>query len=782
MQIRLKNELKRSLYFYFIWAIFGFNNLAQGQYLVNARIEDQVTKEPLQSALVRFYNNKSLVKGSISDRMGNIKIDVPYFNSVEIQMLGYETIEYASDTLSSYLTKDFFVFAMSPTNQYISDNIVVSAGRKRQKQSSLTVSMESIKPYLIENKNTVRIDQIMNQIPGVNVTDGQANIRNGSGWSYGAGSRVMVLLDGMPMMSGDAGQVLWSFLPIDNLANTEVIKGASSVLYGSSALNGLIHIQSKEISTKPTLHIRSFFGAYDYPSSHPSWNNSLNYQTGLLASFSQKIDENSFAITGNLIEDLGYRMGEVDKRKRLGFVYEREINKKFKAGLNTNAMLGESGSFLLWQSLDSGYTALNNETTMSITERFHIDPYVHYKHKNSSHTIRTRYLYINNQINQNDPNNDQSNSSNYLWGEYQLNHKLESIQAEITTGILWSHVTSQSPLYNGFQTSSNKAAFFQLDKHWKKLKFNIGVRLEEYSINKTSEKKPVFRSGLNYEVNSTGNIRTSFGQGYRFPTIAEQFITTTVGPVSVLPNPDLASETGWNFEMGYSQGFSIKKIKVKADVTLFRMEYNNMMEFTFGQWLEGTTQNPLGVGFKSLNVGRSRIDGLEISLLAAGKINRSWTIEGIGGLMLTNPVSLEPDAVFAKSFYDDPYTFNNTSYDPSNNRLKYRATKQYKFDIQSTYRQRAEVGLSYRYSNGIRNIDRAFVSFPLNTSIKDIEQGLLNTALGIHIFDIRIGYQFVKQKIKISLIGQNILNKIYMERPADLRPPRLLVIQLRYQM
>ena len=50
--------------------------------------------------------------------------------------------------------------------------------------------MEVIKPSLIENKNTTDIQSAMDQIPGVNITDGQANIRGGSGWSYGNGSRV----------------------------------------------------------------------------------------------------------------------------------------------------------------------------------------------------------------------------------------------------------------------------------------------------------------------------------------------------------------------------------------------------------------------------------------------------------------------------------------------------------------------------------------------------------------------------------------------------------------
>ena len=99
-----------------------------------------------------------------------------------------------------------------------------------------------MKPYLIENKISLDAGKILNQVPGVVVNDGQINIRSGSGWSYGAGSRVMVTLDEMPMLAGDVGSVPFNFLPIESVSGIEVIKNAGSVLYGSSALNGIFNL------------------------------------------------------------------------------------------------------------------------------------------------------------------------------------------------------------------------------------------------------------------------------------------------------------------------------------------------------------------------------------------------------------------------------------------------------------------------------------------------------------------------------------------------------------
>ena len=73
---------------------------------------------------------------------------------------------------------------MKPESQQIG-TVVISAGKFEQKIEEITVSMEVIKPSLIENKNTTNIQTAMDQVPGVNITDGQANIRGGSGWSYG---------------------------------------------------------------------------------------------------------------------------------------------------------------------------------------------------------------------------------------------------------------------------------------------------------------------------------------------------------------------------------------------------------------------------------------------------------------------------------------------------------------------------------------------------------------------------------------------------------------------
>ena len=74
------------------------------------------------------------------------------------------------------------------------------------------------------------VKDALNKTSGVTVVDGQPNIRGGSGWSYGAGSRVLLLLDDLPILQTDAGFPAWSTLPTENIGQIEIIKGAASAI------------------------------------------------------------------------------------------------------------------------------------------------------------------------------------------------------------------------------------------------------------------------------------------------------------------------------------------------------------------------------------------------------------------------------------------------------------------------------------------------------------------------------------------------------------------------
>jgi iron complex outermembrane receptor protein len=287
----------------------------------------------------------------------------------------------------------------------------------------------------------------------------------------------------------------------------------------------------------------------------------------------------------------------------------------------------------------------------------------------------------------------------------------------------------------------------------------------------------VFRLGLNYKLLPFMHLRASWGQGYRFPTIAESFIKTSVGPVKVYPNPTLRPETGSNTEAGLRLFWGRKGGGIYTDFSVFDMRYRNMMEFTFSQWSSDIGPgNLFGFGFMSVNVGNTRVRGAELSVggdFYTGKLH--WQV--LGGYTWTSPQVEDPDFVYGLDSLGRKLTFRETRSD-ENNILKYRYRNMARLDVQAGYKQ-WELGWSFRYNGPIENIDRAFVSLPINLFILDVDRARLDNSSGVYIMDARLAWRFrPKSASRLAFLVNNITNQVYMTRPADLRPPRSFQIQL----
>jgi hypothetical protein len=187
---------------------------------------------------------------------------LPGAHVIEFYYVGYENLR---REISLAPGADFRLDVSMKIGRRMLDEVVVSAGKYEQKLSDVTVSMEVLKPQLLSSQNITSLDEILEKTSGISILDGQPSIRGGSGFSYGVGSRVLMLVDDLPMISGDAGDIKWNYMPVENLNQVEVIKGASSVLYGSSALNGVINLRTRFPGNEPQTEVTLFGGTYMDP-------------------------------------------------------------------------------------------------------------------------------------------------------------------------------------------------------------------------------------------------------------------------------------------------------------------------------------------------------------------------------------------------------------------------------------------------------------------------------------------------------------------------------------
>lgn len=722
-------------------------------------------KEPLIGAQFIHPKTGKIVALSDEDGVYSFTFDS---DSILVFQIGYEEKRITSQMKQVMLEEESSLLGA----------IVVTENRSESSLKNSTISLDIIRPELIQNTSPTNIEESIGRISGVQVVDNQPTIRSGGGWSYGAGSRVQVLVDGVPMLSGDAGQPLWTFMPTEGIESVEIIKGASSVLYGSSALNGVINIKTKSASKNPYTKVTSSAGLYDFASRR-----SLRYQdernsiVNLTAYHSEEY--NGIGITGglNILQDQGYKMGDYDNRVR-GTLGLKKVSSKNNLvyGVNSSYQKGESGSFLLWESLDLGYTALDSNTTDNQVSRLSIDPYVKWNTGKFTHSWNSRYLNIDNKVDNGDSTNDQSNSSNLWYTELRSRYSLPKRRLEVTGGIVGISSTTESPLFSGNQKAENRSGYIQIQKGWGRLTLSGGARYEHFSLNDISAGRPVFRSGVNYKLAKFTFFRSSYGQGYRFPSIAESYVSTTVGPISIFPNSDLDAETGSNAEIGLKQGFQIKGVQMMLDASVFQMDFEDMMEFTFGQW--GAIEPPLyGAGFKTVNTGKARIRGTEVTLSFQSK-KKEYSLQGFLGYTYTSSKSLDPDAEIAIDGTSKPLTFNNTSSDTVGFNLKYRPNHLVKGDVIFQYKK-FTLGLGVSYSSEVKNIDQAFVTFPFSFFVPGVQESMDNGLSSRLLINSRLGYE-ISESWKMNMIFNNITNVEYSIRPADLGAPRSGRLQIAY--
>lgn len=480
---------------------------------------------------------------------------------------------------------------------------------------------------------------------------------------------------------------------------------------------------------------------------------------------------------GQFSKYIGQYWGSDGLNGRFNVGVRYNINSKWRIGVNINMSYGNGASIFLWGNYRGINKYLPSSAMMPTQSKYYngsVDPYVNYSDsKGNSHKLLTRYLGT-----LNDNSNNQSNGSTILYGEYQYQRKIDKINMNVTTGLVAGYnFTSKSPLYGNKVLSSNNEAFYlQLDnKFWKRLNTSVGFRLETNKMTNTKrEVKPVFRVGVNVEAAKYTFIRASFGQGYRFPSIAERFILTDLSGFAIVPNPLLKSETGYSAELGLKQGIPFgKNFNAFFDIAAFYTEYKNMMEFTPVADGSGIPTPPNTVlAFASQNVGNTRIYGTEVSLTGTGKLYKFPTTLVVGYTYI------KPE--FKK--FDPVEAFGVADYNVLKYRYRHTFTAQWDIDFNGF-----GFGTNVQYFSALENYDAVFevllVGIPeyRNTFLKRNADKLPEPRKrkGTPLWDLRASYTFGKsQKYTFSFLVNNVLNREYGLRPGILEGSRAYTFRL----
>jgi len=761
--------------------LFAQNAVIQG------RITDAASNDFLPGVTVRIGNN-----GVSSTAEGFYKLQVAAGrHNLQCAYTGYEgTSQWVTVSAGETITVNISLGSADNLLQ----QATVTSGKFEKPLGEVTVSMDILKPQLMENVNSTSVDESLTKIPGFTVIDGQASIRGGAGFSYGAGTRVLMLLDDIPALQVDAGLPNWNDYPIENIHQVEILKGAASSLYGTSAMNGIVNIRTKFAGDTPETEAAVFSQVWGDPKDErqkwwgaDSSEIAIPIETGISLSHRRKMGKLDMAFGAYGLYRDSYNRKTFSRYGRFTPNFRYRVNDRLTIGLNSIFNFGRSGSFFIWgNETDQAYQPNQGSESESLGRlRFSIDPMVQYfDHSGNKHKFLGRYFYVSN-----NNSGNQSNDSRMYYGEYQF-QRATDFGLVTTAGVVVNYTTVDASLYsNSKYNNQNYAGYVQFDYEvFRKLNLSGGLRYER-NIQRspeiiqlddnvfdtipngiTEEGKPVLRLGANYQAGKATYIRASWGQGYRYPTIAEKFIRTQFSPTQfVAPNPSLVSETGWTAEIGVKQGIKIGRWMGFIDLTGFVSEYSNMMEFVLSEELSKIIVNPgppptigFQAVFQSQNIGDTRVEGYEASITGQGPVGRG-NLAILAGYTYVYPR------------YKNFGTEENRSSSADYNVLKYRFRSMVKWDSEYSI-SRFAVGVSVQYNSFMEAIDAIF-EVESEESFAAVKRFREEHNNGFVVLDVRASYKLTPQ-LKINGICGNLLNQVYSYRPALLEGPRNYTLRL----
>ena len=820
------------LYLHIFIVAFISSFLAEAQVNVSGIIRQENSLEPISNVHI-FYGHS---EGTFSDLEGYFELNIPEGTyNISFQHLSFKTHKILDLPVQKDKPLQLEITLKTRYDQL--ETVVLSAGKFEQRLEDISVSLDIIKGEAINNQNNYNVERNIAQAPGVHIIDGQINIRGGSGWSYGAGSRVLVLLDGLPITNATTGAVQWELIPAENIENIEIIKGASSVLFGSSALNGVINITSKKTTNKPQINFSVYHTVYDKAKrASLNWwapTNIRPQETGYNFSHSLKINELDLNFGLQIHESDGYQglldtlktstdtvprihhLGNDRVRLYLNTNVQSKRIKGLEYGINTSYLRFNEADGFMYLSDSLGYTPFSEDKfSVFRSAQLSLSPKITYSNtrNNTKHKLLGRVLQTNfNPDGTQKLNNYTALYSEYLFQKFYLN-------GTWTSGANMNYFVGLSDFFNNDKTGINYALFSQYDHTQGPLLFSLGARYEQYNLRGKNEGRPIFRGGLNYQINDRNFLRASIGQGYRYPSMYELFLFKDAGQISIYSNPELKAETGYTAEIGYKHKWVFNdSFKTYFDVAAFHMVYNDMVEYSYGLWGDSTRLNPLGVGFKPINVGQTKISGLDLSILSEGKIGK-WDLYGRLSYSYMIPRSTNPNEVYSsyndrldaliQNFIDEglidetllplleqiaqaesQLSYNSTSSNPDSDILKYRYRHMAKLDLGIT-RGNWTFGTHLHYNSFMENIDKLFESGAFNAEVMDIftladaniyDMGIKESRnklkKGDLLADIRISYNFAKYFTIQGLI-ENASNREYQIRPGSIGLPRTFSLKL----
>ncbi len=522
-----------------------------------------------------------------------------------------DTIPLFKDTLKIEL----FEFSF-PLDEIVITAQIGESSRKNSINNVISISKEEIEEF-----NTLNLGDLLNQqalfdIQIDPVLGASIEIQGMSG------NNVNILVDGIPVIGRKGGQIDVSQLNLSNIEKIEIVKGPSSISYGSNSTGGVINLISKRNIQNNQIILSNYYENIGL--------NQLNID------LNKKIKQQQFNINIGCSNFIGYSEDTLrakewkPKRQYFGQIMwvskikENDIRlKSYFFDEKIIEMGNENYPPFDGTALDNHYLTYRNTNDLSIVrkqENYSLNTLVS---QSSTKFKRVQYsldLHTDEELKTNNPDFTSEDLFTAFYSRVEYNR------------LNWSKISAQfgldyrNDMVRGGRIQSGKAesfewAFFSKTelKLTNNLKGQIGIRIPYHSIY-SAPLTPSLQ--LHFSKSPKLQYRASYARGFRAPSIKELFMEFIDSNHNIIGNSELDAEYSHAFNSSivftpYQKNSKYVQIDLEASLQYL----NNKIELA---QIENTTN------YTYFNISKAKYYGLNTTIDSkisnSSKVSIGWNI------------------------------------------------------------------------------------------------------------------------------------------------------------
>jgi outer membrane receptor for ferrienterochelin and colicins len=582
---------------------------AQQTATIYGTVRDSATGASIQSALV-VANAEHTASADAAGRYTLTRLPAGTV-VLSVRRLGYKP---AGDTLTiapgDSIRRDF---VLAPRSLSL-EPVVVTAGKRSQLLDQVVTSVAIVSDTAIARRAVNTVDEAVDKAPGVQMVNGQVNIRGSSGFVLGIGSRVLLLVDGVPANQGDRGGINWDMLPVQDVERVEIVKGAGSSLYGSAALGGVINLITRDIPTGAHARVRATGGGFaNPPDAVWEFRDYTGKQEGLDVTGSYGGEALRGSLTAGGRHSDGYR--EQDRSDTWEVLGKGEWRGSDATRLHVTGSWAshQYQAPLLWcvrggcDDRGLAYQPFKIDTMTSAgaytrsDKGFLAATLEHTASPRGSWLARGSWLRTD-FTDRRHPVGDFGVADRF---GAELRGEIHGAAGRVAViGAETGRTTLSSDIF-GSHTETAFAAYVEGEQPLGPARFTAGARID-YVETDGGNLSAVVSPRLGAVLPLGALVwRASIGRGFRAPSLAERYPNGSLGPISAIPNPDLGPETAWSGEIGTTAHIARA---VHTDAAFFWTEAKGFIE---------PSVDPTTLQIQFRNVERARLMGLDLAASAS---------------------------------------------------------------------------------------------------------------------------------------------------------------------